>query len=161
MRVLTSLFLALSPLIFSACTVEENAKTMNHPDDIQAFADAYTAAWNSQNPASVASYYAQNGVLTINGGEPAAGRAAVEGVARDFMDAFPDLYLINDRMEAAGERMNYHWTLSGTNTGPGGTGNRVVISGFEAWVFDEGGLILDSVGTYDADDYDRQLNGGQ
>jgi hypothetical protein len=107
----------------------------------------------------VAEFYAGDGVLVINGGEPARGREAVTEVARAFMEAFPDLEIILDRLSPAGERTDYHWTLRGSNTGPGGTGRRVSISGFESWIFDDDGLILESVGTFDADDYERQLSG--
>jgi uncharacterized protein (TIGR02246 family) len=128
--------------------------------DLTAFAEAYTAAWNSQQPSRVADFYAADGVLIINGGEPSRGREGVTEAARAFMEAFPDLEIILDRLSRDGERVNYHWTLIGTHSGPGGTGRRVRISGFESWIFDEAGLVLESLGTFDADDYERQLNEG-
>jgi uncharacterized protein (TIGR02246 family) len=133
-------------------------KAMSQRQDLDEFAAAYTAAWNSDDPARVAGLYAPDGVLTINGGEPAAGRDAIEATVLGFMQAFPDLVLVNDRLETVDNRVNYHWTFSGTNTGPGGTGNGVLFSGFESWVFDADGLILDSIGSYDDQDYQRQLN---
>ena len=54
----------------------------------------------------------------------------------------------------------FHWTLTGTNTGPNGTGNKVKVSGFELWQLDDKGLIKESKGTYDADEYNRQLKYG-
>lgn len=39
----------------------------------------------------------------------------------------------------------------------GGTGNRVRISGYEAWTIDADGLIAESQGHYDQTEYDRQL----
>jgi hypothetical protein len=57
------------------------------------------------------------------------------------------------------DRAIFRWTLTGTNTGAGGTGNRVRISGYEEWTFGEGGLISESKGHYDEADYERQLNG--
>jgi hypothetical protein len=54
---------------------------------------------------------------------------------------------------------SYHWTLTGTNTGPGGTGRAVRISGYEEWVIGSDGLIVDSLGRFDEEDYQRQLNG--
>jgi hypothetical protein len=42
-------------------------------------------------------------------------------------------------------------------TGPGGTGNRVRISGYEDWKIGADGLIADSKGHYDAQDWDRQV----
>jgi hypothetical protein len=35
----------------------------------------------------------------------------------------------------------FHWTLTGTNSGVGGTGNKVKIRGFEVWQFDGNGRI--------------------
>jgi hypothetical protein len=54
----------------------------------------------------------------------------------------------------------YHWTLVGTNTGPGGTGNRVRITGLEAWTFGDDGQIAESQGRYDQAEYNRQLEHG-
>ena len=50
----------------------------------------------------------------------------------------------------------YTWTLEGTNTGPGGTGKRVRISGFEAWRIGADGLVAESLGNFDAAEYQRQ-----
>jgi hypothetical protein len=45
------------------------------------FARGYAAAWCSQDPSSVAERYAIEGSLTINGGTPAVGRAAITEAA--------------------------------------------------------------------------------
>ena len=58
------------------------------------------------------------------------------------------------------EHIEYHWTLVGTNTGPGGTGNRVRISGFEEWTIRDDGLVAESQGHYDQAEYERQLEHG-
>lgn len=65
-----------------------------------------------------------------------------------------------DDLVADGERIEFHWTFTGTNTGPGGTGNAVRVSGFESWRIGEDGLIAASTGSYDADEYARQLAEG-
>jgi hypothetical protein len=129
-------------------------------DRLHDFARRYTAAWCSQNPASVAEHYAPGGSLTINGGTPAVGRAAITEAARSFMTAFPDMQVLMDDLVARSRRTEYHWTLAGTNTGPGGTGNRVRISGFEEWTMSEDGLIAESQGHYDQAEYDRQIQHG-
>lgn len=126
-------------------------------ENVQRFAEAYTAAWNSGEPEQVASFYADDGVLVINGGEPSRNRAGIIEAARGFMVAFPDLHLDLGGVEEVAGRVRYHWTLSGTNTGPGGTGRRVRISGFEDWLFNDSGLVQDSIGSFDAEDYARQL----
>ena len=76
------------------------------------------------------------------------------------MTAFPDLHLDMDMLVMREEGAEYHWTLTGTNTGPGGTGNRVRISGFERWQMGADGLIAESQGHFDSADYQRQLEHG-
>lgn len=121
------------------------------------FARRYTEAWCSQDPASVAQHYATDGSLTINGGAPAVGRAAITETARSFMTAFPDMQVLMDDLVIGETGPTYHWTLIGTNTGPGGTGNRVQISGHEEWTIGDDGLIASSLGHYDQAEYDSQL----
>jgi len=123
------------------------------------FATRYTAAWCSHDAARVAGFYAESGSLSINDGAPAVGRKAVEAAAQSFMTAYPDLIVKLDRLEPRGNRVLYHWTFIGTNTGPGGTGRQVRISGFEDWKIGQDGLIADSKGYYDAHDWDRQARG--
>jgi nuclear transport factor 2 (NTF2) superfamily protein len=125
--------------------------------ELEAFARDYTEAWCSQDPARVAAHYAPDGSLTINDGEPATGRAAITEAARSFMDAFPDLRVEMDGLRMEGASPEYHWTLVGTNTGPGGTGRQVRISGYEEWKIGADGLIAASLGHYDQADWDRQL----
>jgi predicted ester cyclase len=76
------------------------------------------------------------------------------------MVAFPDLQVLMDDLVVQGETAEYRWTLAGTNTGPGGTGNRVRISGYEEWTIGNDSLIAESLGHYDQAEYDRQLEGG-
>jgi len=130
------------------------------PDQWLDFARRYTEAWCSQDPASVAEHYAPEGSLTINGGPPSVGRAAITEAARSFMVAFPDMRVLMDDLLFQNDGIEYHWTLVGTNTGPGGTGNRVRIAGFEEWTFGDDGLIAESQGHYDQAEYDRQLEHG-
>jgi SnoaL-like polyketide cyclase len=125
----------------------------------KAFAVRYTAAWCSQTPAQVASFFSENGSLTINAAPPSVGRAAITADARGFMSAFPDLVIHMDSVEPHGPGFVYRWTLTGTNSGPGGTGNRVSISGYEEWTMGADGLISRSLGHYDEADYARQMQG--
>jgi len=109
----------------------------------------------------VAEFYSPEGSLTINTGEAAVGRGAIAGSAKGFMDAFPDLRVHMDGLEVQGEGAVYSWTLEGTNSGPGGTGRRVRISGFEEWRMGADGLIADSQGHFDSGEYERQVKGGE
>ena len=130
------------------------------PDQLNEFARRYTEAWCSQEPARVAENYAPDGSLTINDGPPAVGRAAITEAARSFMVAFPDMQVLMDDLIALGDNAEYRWTLVGKNTGPGGTGRRVRISGFEEWTIGDDGLIDSSLGHYDQAEYDRQVEHG-
>ena len=73
------------------------------------------------------------------------------------MAAFPNLQVILERVVVEEARIEYHWTLIGTNTGPGGSGKPVRISGLERWKIGEDGLIASSEGQFDVADYQRQL----
>jgi hypothetical protein len=121
------------------------------------FAARYTAAWGSQDAARVAAFFAESGSLRINDGTPSVGRPAITAAAQGFMTAFPDLLVVMDSLLSDGNHAVYHWTLTGTNTGPGGTGRPVRISGFEEWTIGADGLIASSLGHFDAADYDRQV----
>src|ERR1700676_4524284 len=125
--------------------------------ELMDFAARYTAAWCSQDAARVAAFYATDGSLTINDNEPAVGRGAITEATQAFMAAFPDLQVVMEGLKVGEDQAEYHWTLTGTNTGHGGKGNRVRISGFEVWEFDEDGLIRTSKGRFDSGEYRRQL----
>jgi predicted ester cyclase len=127
---------------------------------LREFATRYTAAWCSQNPDSVAGFFAEGGSLKINEAPPTVGRAAIAEDARSFMTALPDMVLTMDGISVDGNQVIYRWTLSGTNNGPGGTGNKVLISGYEEWTIGEDGLIVESRGHFDEAEYARQLNIG-
>jgi hypothetical protein len=128
--------------------------------DLRDFATRYTVAWCSQNPASVAAFYSEEGSLTVNDSPPAVGRSAITEVAHSFMAAFPDLSVVMDELSQRGDEAEYRWTLIGTNTGPGGSGHRVCISGFEKWRMGCDGLIASSQGRFDTAEYQRQLEQG-
>lgn len=129
-------------------------------DTLQAFGRKYTDAWCSQDPASVASFFAEGGSLTINHGAPSVGRGAIAAAAQAFMTAFPDMVVTMDGVGIDGGHAVYRWTLTGTNTGPGGAGRRVQISGREKWTMGPDGLIAASEGQFDEAEYERQLSAG-
>jgi hypothetical protein len=129
---------------------------MNDLVGLTKFATRYAEAWCSQNPESVAAFFAERGSISINNGPPAVGRTAIAREAQAFMTTFPDMIVTFDKLEPRGDRTAFHWTLTGTN-GPGGTGKRVRISGYELWKIDNDGLIGDSLGHFDAAEYVRQL----
>jgi uncharacterized protein (TIGR02246 family) len=124
------------------------------------FAARYTAAWCSQDPASVAAFFSPGASLTVNNGSPAVGRSEITELARSFMTTFPDMQVVMDDLRLQSDRAKYYWTLIGTNTGPGGSGHRVRISGFELWEIGADGLIASSQGHFDSSEYQRQLEHG-
>jgi hypothetical protein len=125
-------------------------------DQARDFARSYTDAWCNHDPAEVAEHYAPGAKIAINGGTP----TEITEVAHSFMTAFPDIELFMDDVVVKDEAIEFHWTFVGTNTGPGGTGNRVRISGFEEWTLGEDGLVAESLGHYDEAEYDRQVEHG-
>lgn len=127
---------------------------------LRQFAVKYTAAWCSQNAASVAAHFAEGGSLRINDGIPSVGRTAISRAAQDFMTAFPDMVVTMDSLRVDGNHAVYRWTLTGRNTGPGGTGRSVRISGYEEWAIGEDDLIAESKGHFDNAEYERQLASG-
>jgi predicted ester cyclase len=129
-------------------------------ESLSEIAKRYAEAWCSQKPESVAAFFAENGSLSVNDGSTAVGQAAIAEVARGFMRDFPDMIVIFDKLELRGDRTAFYWTLIGTNTGPGGSGNKVRISGYELWTIDNDGLIVESKGHFDAAEYERQLREG-
>jgi uncharacterized protein (TIGR02246 family) len=121
------------------------------------FAQRYAKAWCSQDPESVAAFFAEGGSIRINNGSPAIGRDAIAREAQAFMTTFPDMVVNFDKLEHRGDRTAFHWTLIGTNTGPDGTGNKIQISGYELWRIGDDGLIAQSEGHFDAADYEKQI----
>lgn len=124
-------------------------------DQLKNFAERYAEAWCSRDPEKVAAFYAEGGLISVNGGPP----TPIAEVARGFFLAFPDTVVTFDKLENTPAGIEFHWTFTGTNTGPGGTGNKVRISGYELWKMDDHGLIAESKGHFDTADYERQLRG--
>lgn len=116
---------------------------VSHPAgaaDMKQFAIRYSAAWSSGDPERVAAFHAEDGSLIINGGTPAAGRAGIAETARSFMTAYPDMVVELDRLEYRSGKYRYHWRFTGTNSGPGGTGQPVKTIGYEEWTLRRGRL---------------------
>ncbi len=128
--------------------------------DLNLFARNYAQVWGSNRPEFVAMFFAENGSLQVNDGEPAIGRNAITNVAKGFMDTFPDMIVSMDSLVTKSDKTRFYWTLTGTNNGTNGTGNKVKISGFEEWTLNENGLIQESKGYFDEKEYKGQLENG-
>ena len=144
-------------VILAACSRPEESVDNS---EILDFATQYAAAWSSQDAALLASHFSENGALQINDGEPSVGREAIAAVAQSFMTDLPDMIVRLDSLRVVDEIPQFHWTLIATNSGPDGSGNRIQISGYEEWTFDEDGLIQQSLGHMDSEEYQRQLEYG-
>lgn len=152
-----TLLIALTLTALATCHSDQSPMDATKLRD---FATRYTAAWCSQKAASVAAFFAETGSLKINDGTASVGRAAITEAAQGFMTAFPDMVVKLDTLKRDGARIEYHWTLTGTNTGAGGTGKAVRISGYEEWTIGADGLIAKSLGHFDNAEYQRQLKDG-
>ena len=122
-------------------------------DDLAA---RYTEAWNSKKPEHVAAFHLPSSQISINRGEPSMGHDGLTAMAAGFHADVPDLFLKNDGIRSAGNHVVYLWTFTGHDTQ---TGNPLEISGWEEWELDENLMITSALGWFDADDYQRQVDG--
>jgi uncharacterized protein (TIGR02246 family) len=126
--------------------------TVNH-ESAQRLATAYTAAWNSGSPEAVASFYAPDGQIVLNRGNPWIGRSGVAAMASGFFADVPDLSLVCDAVRCAVSHIAYFWTFTGTHAS---TKNPLRVVGWEEWDIGPNHNIAASRGWYDAEDYARQ-----
>lgn len=119
-------------------------------------AKEYTDAWNSKSAEAVASFYAEDGEIIINRGDPWTGRSRVAEMASGFYADVPDLLLVCDEVRCAGPHVIYIWTFTGHDAQ---TGNPLKIRGWEEWDIGEDLKVKASRGWFDADDYARQAAG--
>ncbi len=126
---------------------------MSVPEMAQAYADA----WSSGDADAVVSFYREDGAITINRGDPIAGRAALLEMVGGFQGDFPDLHLTVEHLRIAGDHVMFGWLLEGTHVE---TGKSVSVPGWEEWDLDENGKVKTSLGWFDAAEYDRQVQEG-
>jgi len=146
----------LLSIAWTAHKIPEGEREFN----LNLFAEGYAQVWGSNRPEFVAMFFEEDGVLVVNDGEPAVGRNAITNVAKGFMDAFPDMIVSMDSLVTKSDKTRFYWTLTGTNNGLNGTGNKVKINGFEEWTLNKDGLIQESKGHFDNKEYERQLKSG-
>ncbi len=124
--------------------------------DLDNLATRYTEAWNSKVPQNVAAFHAPSSQISINRGEPSTGHEGLTAMAAGFHADVPDLVLQNDGIRGAGNHVVFMWTFTGHDAQ---TGNPLKISGWEDWDLDENMLVTSALGWFDADDYQRQVDG--
>jgi uncharacterized protein (TIGR02246 family) len=130
--------------------------TVDH-EKVSKMAAAYTAAWNSGSPDAVASFYAPDGRIVINRGQPWVGRKGVADMAAGFFADVPDLQLVCDEVRGAGDHVAYCWTFTGTHAA---TKRPLRVAGWEEWDLDADLQVVASRGWYDAAGYERQTTAG-
>ncbi|HQY53324.1 MAG TPA: nuclear transport factor 2 family protein [Ignavibacteria bacterium] len=137
-------------------------KSLLHEDkkkfDIEIFAKSYSQAWSGVRPEFVASFFEEEGSLQVNEGDPAKGRNEIADIANGFMTDLPDMIVRFDSLKNSPDGIEFHWTLIATNSGPGGTGNNIEVSGYELWEMGENNLIKKSLGNFPSDEYERQIS---
>lgn len=116
----------------------------------------YAEAWTSRNPSAVAEFYAPDGQIAINRGEPHVGTEAIAAMARGFYAEFPDIVVHCDLPRIAGNQGIIAWTLEGHHAE---TGNYVRIGGWEEWEMNANMKVVQSRGWFDGEEYTRQVNG--
>lgn len=146
---------AVLAAILAACTSAGDGLSQAELEELGA---RYAAAWSSQDPDRLASFYAEDGSLTVNG-TPSVGREAVRSTAAAFMESFPDMRVTMDSIVGRDGGAVFYWTWTGTNTGPGGTGRSVDLQGYEEWTLRPDGSIAVSDGHYDEAEYRLQMEG--
>jgi len=112
------------------------------PAKIRDMAERYTEAWCSRSAEAVSSFFEENGKRIVNDGPPAVGRTAIAEAMAAFFADFPDLVLHKDDLRSGGNKAIFLWTLEGTNSGSGGTGNFVRIGGWQNWRFSDDFLVI-------------------
>jgi hypothetical protein len=148
-------FVAVLLATLIACSRDESPVP---PEDRTNFATRYAAAWSGQDPVAFGAFYEDSGSLIVNGAA-SVGRAAIVETARSYMAAFPDMKVRLDSLREETGSTVFHWTWTGTNSGPGGKGKAVHLNGYERWTFGSHRLIMTSDGHFDNDEYQRQLKG--
>lgn len=119
-------------------------------------ATRYTAAWNSKVPENVSAFHNPTSQICINRGEPSVGHDGLTEMAAGFHAEVPDLVLQNDGIRAAGNHVVFMWTFTGHEVE---TGNPLNVQGWEEWELDENMMINSALGWFDAEDFERQVQG--
>ncbi len=125
-------------------------------DTLNNLARDYAIAWSSGDADAVASFFAPEGQISINRGEPLQGHDAIANMARDLYAQFPDLEVRCDMMRWAGPHALFVRTLEGHHNR---TGNRVVTRGWEQWELTPNNKIKSSLEWFDAEEQQRQIDG--
>ncbi len=90
----------------------------------------------------------------------ADGRADMKEFMRQVHTTYPDFRIVVDNSSHQGDVAFLHWTVTGTNTGPGAfppTGERITTSGITMLRFADDGRISEEIAHYDTATVSSQL----
>ena len=125
------------------------------PDAVRQLIKTHINAWCAKSPEGVAASYTRDAVFSINRGDPMIGHTDIGEMVKGFCDEFPNVVLRLDHSFVAGDHAVYVWTFQGNHFE---TGKYVEFQGWEEWELTDEPRVKSSLGWYDAEDYERQLN---
>ncbi len=134
----------------------EDEKVFN----METFDRSYTRVLSGVRSEFVAKFFKENGTLQLNENQPTVGRSQIAEVAKSLMNDLPDMVVNYDSLVTKSTGTEFHWTLTGTNSGLAGTGKKVKVSGYELWQMGKNSLILKTEGHFPTVGYNRQLEFG-
>lgn len=125
-------------------------------DILNNLARDYAIAWSSGDAEDVARFFAPDGQIIINRGEPHIGRDAIIEMVRGFHAEFSNLEVRCDMFRWAGSHAIFVKTMEGHHSE---TGNQVVVRGWEEWDLTPEHKVQSSMGWFDMEDFHRQITG--
>ena len=125
-------------------------------DRVAQMAQDHAKAWCDGAPDGIAALLAEDGTISVNGGEVHAGRAAIIANAKELLANFPGLTVRCHETRHACNRAVFIWTLEGRHAE---TGNRVSLPGWHEWDMNADMQVQHCRGFYDAVDLARQIAG--
>jgi len=127
------------------------------PGDLKSFGKKYAEAWSSHNPDNVLALHSETSRLSVNDGEPAIGKQAIRKIVQGFIESYPDLHIqVNDVVEKQ-NKIIFYCNVIATNSGPGGTGNKINMEVQEFWTFDENCKFIEINAYDDQEKFARHL----
>ena len=130
--------------------------TTERARQVESMAKEHAAAWNEGAADKIAELFAENGTITVNGGEPHVGRAKISENAKELLATFPGLVVHCRETRHAGDRAVFIWTLEGNHAE---TGNFVSLPGWHEWDLDDKMQVKCCKGFFDAAELERQIMG--
>jgi len=67
----------------------------------------HAAAWSAGDPGKIAELFAEDGAISVNGGDPHVGRAAISENAKELLATFPGLVVHCHQTRQAADRAVY------------------------------------------------------